>query len=88
MKMARAWEDSQELGRSAFYGHTPDCQEKRMFIQISPISDPKNSYIDRIENIGAVRDMLEECEYGDGYIIKCIEMSEAEYCELNEFVGF
>jgi len=86
--MARKWKDSIELDQATFYGHTPDCEEKRLFISISPISDPKNSYVDRIENIGAVRDMLEECEYGDGYILKCVEMSEAEYSELNEFVGF
>ena len=63
------------------------CEGKELDVYRVRIADEKgNSYIDK--NVDHVKDMLIECEVGDGYTITKERMKVIQYYSLPEFMGF
>jgi len=79
---------SRDVREADKYHHHEDCEVKRPFARIAPVNDPKNSFIERVENLNILADMLQDTEEKDGYILTVVYLSEREYRSLPEFQGF
>lgn len=63
------------------------CEFKKIDVwHVTLPDEPKNGYYDT--EINYIIDMLNECDYGDGYTIKKESMKVTKYYGLPEFVGF
>jgi len=63
------------------------CEFKKIDVWHITLADAHgNGYYDT--DISHIIDMLNECDYGDGYTIKKEKMNAMMYYNLSEFVGF
>ena len=61
-------------------------KEKIDVWHITLSDEPENGYYDT--EMGYIIEMLNECDYGEGYTIKKEEMEITKYHNLPEFTGF
>ena len=63
------------------------CEFKKIDVwHIALANEPKNGYYDT--DINHIIDMLNECDYDEGYTVKKERMKATTYYGLPEFVGF
>jgi len=74
------------------YGHHEKCDKQRCFVRIELKDDPGNGYVERLEKLDVLlADILRdecECQSNNGYTITSVLMSEREFRNLSEFIGF
>lgn len=70
--------------------HHKDCSkyEEREYVKISLLGTPNQSFIDTVESLGQLVDMMAETSVGDGYCIEKVKMPPEEFEALPEFTGF